>query len=168
LDERALRVLLVESDPVDVMNVQRAFRRSHVLNPLIVAASGPEAIDLLRSGSVPTARLIVLLELSMPGMSGIEFLRELRRDPALTRVPVVVLTTSEAQRERIESYELDVAGYISKPVTFLNFTETVATVNRYWELVELPSPLAPSASPSATSPARVTDGARSEGRVLDR
>jgi CheY-like chemotaxis protein len=149
VEDRALRVLLVEDDPVDVMNVQRAFRRSHVLNPLLVAPNGAEALELLRGGRVPTARLLVLLDLHMPRMGGVELLREMRRDPALARLPVVVLTTSEEERERVESHQLDVAGYIVKPVTFLNFTETVATVNRYWELVELPPP-SPAIEPSQT------------------
>ena len=163
MEEHALRVLLVEDDPVDVMNVQRAFRRSHVLNPLIVAANGAQAIELLRSGSVPTTHLLILLDLTMPEMSGVEFLRQIRRDPALLRLPVVVLTTSEEERERVESYQLNVAGYIDKPVTFLNFTEAVATVNRYWELVEIPPPVTPSAPP----PPHATESALGDGQLFE-
>ena len=138
MEDRRLNVLLVEDDQVDVMNVHRAFKRSHILNPLTVAGNGAEALDLLRNGSVPTSRLLVLLDLDMPRMSGIEFLREIRGDRSLKRLPVVVLTTSDDERVRVEAYKLNVGGYISKPVTFLNFMEAMATMNKYWELVELP------------------------------
>ena len=138
MEDRALKVLLVEDDQVDVMNVQRAFRKSHILNPLVVAADGEEALKLLRNGTVPPSRLLVLLDLNMPRMSGLEFLRQLRQDNNLKHLPVVVLTTSDDERDRIEAYKLNVAGYIVKPVTFLNFMEAMATLNKYWELVELP------------------------------
>jgi CheY-like chemotaxis protein len=138
VEDRALRVLLVEDDHVDVMNVHRAFKRSHILNPLTVAGDGVEALELLRDGSLPTSRLLVLLDLNLPRMSGIEFLREIRADERLKELPVVVLTTSDDERDRSDAHELGVAGYIVKPVTFLNFMEAMATLNKYWELVEMP------------------------------
>jgi CheY-like chemotaxis protein len=133
-----MKVLLVEDDQVDVMNVQRAFRKSHILNPLFVAGDGVEALELLRGGNVPARGLLVLLDLNMPRMSGIEFLREVRRDADLKHLPVVILTTSDDERDRVEAYNLNVAGYILKPVTFLSFMEAMTTLNKYWELVELP------------------------------
>jgi len=138
VEDHALKVLLVEDDQVDVMNVQRAFRKSHILNPLFVATDGVEALELLRGGNVPAHGLLVLLDLNMPRMSGIEFLREIRRDGDLKHLPVVILTTSDDERDRVEAYNLNVAGYIVKPVTFLNFMEAMTTLNKYWELVELP------------------------------
>lgn len=138
MEDHALKVLLVEDDQVDVMNVQRAFRKSHILNPLYVAADGVEALELLRGGNLPAHGLLVLLDLNMPRMSGIEFLREIRRDTELKHLPVVILTTSDDERDRVEAYNLNVAGYIVKPVTFLNFMEAMTTLNKYWELVELP------------------------------
>jgi CheY-like chemotaxis protein len=138
LEEHAVKVLLVEDDQVDVMNVQRVFRKSHILNPLFIAGDGVEALELLRAGNVPTHGLLVLLDLNMPRMSGIEFLREVRRDNSLRHLPVVILTTSDEERDRTEAYNLNVAGYIVKPVTFLNFTEAMTTLNKYWEMVELP------------------------------
>ena len=93
-DDRVLHILLVEDDEVDVMNVKRAFEKNKILNPLYVATNGLEALSMLREGKVPQARRLVLLDLNMPGMGGIEFLRELRADPQLRLTPVVVLTTS--------------------------------------------------------------------------
>ena len=137
-DNRMLNILLVEDDDVDVMNVQRAFQKNHIANPLFVAGDGVEALDLLRSGKIPKERRIVLLDLNMPRMSGIEFLREVRRDPELKSATVVVLTTSNDERDKIDAYDLNVAGYLLKPVTFSNFCEVMAALNRYWALVELP------------------------------
>lgn len=136
--ERLLNILLVEDDEVDVMNVRRAFQKNHITNPLFVASNGVEALEQLRSGEIPRDRRMVLLDLNMPRMNGLEFLRELRRDPELHSTPVVVLTTSNDERDRIEAYDLNVAGYLLKPVTFSNFCELMATLNKYWALVELP------------------------------
>jgi len=137
-DDKALNILLVEDDQVDVMNVRRAFDRNRIANPLFVASDGAEALDMLRDGRVPGGRRIVLLDLNMPRMNGIEFLRELRHDPALRLIPVVVLTTSNDERDKVEAYNLNVAGYLLKPVTFMNFVELMAALNKYWTLVELP------------------------------
>ncbi|HET8634378.1 MAG TPA: response regulator [Gemmatimonadales bacterium] len=138
MNSRPLNILLVEDDDVDVMNMRRAFTRSHILSPLYVASDGQEALDKLRSGEVPAARRLVLLDLSMPRMSGLEFLRELRRSPDLASTTVVVLTTSNDERDKIEAYHLNVAGYLIKPVTFESFRELMVTLNKYWSLVELP------------------------------
>ena len=133
-----LNILLVEDDEVDVMNVKRAFEKSHITNPLYVAESGLEALEKLRSGEVPKARRLILLDLNMPRMNGIEFLRELRKDPDLSPTPVVVLTTSNDDRDKVEAYNLNVAGYLLKPVTFSNFCDVMVTLNKYWTLVEMP------------------------------
>jgi CheY-like chemotaxis protein len=133
-----LNILLVEDDEVDVMNVQRAFQKNHIANPLFIAGDGVDALAKLRSGDIPRERRIVLLDLNMPRMNGIEFLRELRRDPDLASTTVVVLTTSNDDRDKIDAYNLNVAGYLLKPETFSNFCEVMATLNKYWTLVELP------------------------------
>lgn len=138
MSDRMLNILLAEDDAVDVMNVRRAFEKNRILNPLYVAADGVQALEMLRSNAVPGGRRLVLLDLNMPRMNGIEFLRELRADPALRATPVVVLTTSNDDRDRIEAYNLNVAGYLLKPVTFVSFVELMATLNKYWSLVELP------------------------------
>jgi CheY-like chemotaxis protein len=136
--EKMLNILLVEDDQVDVMNVKRAFEKNRIANPLFVAGNGVEALELLQSGRIPGARRIVLLDLNMPRMNGLEFLRELRAHPELQSTVVVVLTTSNDERDKIEAYNLNVAGYLLKPVTFVNFVEVMATLNKYWTLVELP------------------------------
>lgn len=136
--ERLLNILLVEDDEVDVLNVRRAFQKNHIANPLFVASNGLDALEQLRDRKIPRDRRIVLLDLNMPRMNGIEFLRELRQDPELKLTPVVVLTTSNDERDRIEAYNLNVAGYLLKPVTFSNFCEVMAALNKYWALVELP------------------------------
>jgi CheY-like chemotaxis protein len=133
-----LNVLLVEDDEVDVMNVRRAFKKNHIANPLWVAGNGLDALEVLRGDQMPKERRLILLDLNMPRMNGIEFLRELRADPELHGTPVVVLTTSDDERDRVEAYNLNVAGYILKPVTFTNFVEAMATLNKYWTLVEMP------------------------------
>jgi CheY-like chemotaxis protein len=136
--DKALNILLVEDDQVDVMNVKRAFDRNRIANPLHVAGDGLEALEMLRSGMVPSSRRLVLLDLNMPRMNGIEFLQALRRDPALQHTAVVVLTTSNDDRDKIKAYDLNVAGYLVKPVTFASFVDLMAALNKYWTLVELP------------------------------
>ncbi|MGZ8377135.1 MAG: response regulator [Gemmatirosa sp.] len=133
-----LNILLVEDDEVDVMNVRRAFQKSHIANPLFVAGNGEEALERLRGGEIPKGRRIVLLDLNMPRMNGIEFLRALRADPELRSTTVVVLTTSNDERDKIDAYDLNVAGYLLKPVTFANFCDVMAALNKYWTLVEMP------------------------------
>ncbi len=131
-----LNILLVEDDEVDVMNVRRAFSQSHIANPLFVASDGVEGLERLRDGTVPSSRRMVLLDLNMPRMNGIEFLREVRQDPALRATVVVVLTTSNDDRDKIDAYNLNVAGYLVKPVTFSNFCELMIALDKYWSLVE--------------------------------
>ena len=138
MSDRMLNILLVEDDEVDVMNVRRAFERNNVSNPLYVAGNGLEALEMLRNGTVPSERRLILLDLNMPKMNGIEFLQALRSDPEISSAPVVVLTTSNDDQDKIDAYNLNVAGYLLKPVTFSNFCERMTTLNKYWTLVEMP------------------------------
>ncbi len=137
-----INILLVEDDEVDVMNVRRAFKKGHIVNPLYVAGNGIEALEMLRgegtTPQIPTQRRLVLLDLNMPKMNGIEFLTILRSDPNLKQTPVVILTTSSEDRDRVNAYNLNVAGYLLKPVTFGTFVETMTTLNQYWTLCEMP------------------------------
>jgi CheY-like chemotaxis protein len=141
MDDRRLNILLVEDDELDVMNVQRAFRKNNVVNPLYVAGNGVEALEMLRGKRephVPRDRRLILLDLNMPKMGGIEFLKEVRADPELRATTVVVLTTSDEERDKVKAYDLNVAGYIVKPVTVAAFVEIMATLNKYWSVNELP------------------------------
>jgi CheY-like chemotaxis protein len=138
LEKKILHILLVEDDEVDVLNVRRAFDKNKITNPLYVAFNGIHALEMLRNGEVPKSRRLILLDLNMPKMNGIDFLRELRRDPELHSVPVVVLTTSDAERDKLDAFNLNVAGYLVKPVTFPNFADLMATLNKYWTLVDMP------------------------------
>lgn len=135
-------ILLVEDDKVDVMNVQRSFKKANITNPLFVANNGLEALEILRNEStlvqMPPSRRLVLLDLNMPKMGGIEFLEVLRADSKLRATTVIVLTTSDQERDRIEAFNFNIAGYILKPVTFANFAEVMVALNRYWTLCEIP------------------------------
>jgi CheY-like chemotaxis protein len=137
-----LNILLVEDDEVDVMTVQRAFKRGNISNPLYLASNGLEALAMLRDtpgkpSIIPIERRLILLDLNMPKMNGLEFLHELRADAALKHIPVVVLTTSNEEQDRFQAYDLNVAGYILKPVTFSIFVELMITLNKYWALCEM-------------------------------
>jgi CheY-like chemotaxis protein len=143
MDERIINILLVEDDEVDVMNVKRAFNKYRITNPLYTAGNGIEALRMLKSQNgerpkVPQTRRLILLDLNMPKMNGLEFLHEIRNDELLKRTPVIVLTTSDEDKDRIEAYNLNVAGYILKPVTFVNFAEVMVALNKYWALCEMP------------------------------
>lgn len=143
MEEKIINILLVEDDEVDVMNVKRAFKKYKITNPLYIAGNGIEALEMLRSQNgqspqVPYIRRLILLDLNMPKMNGLEFLHEVRKDSELKRTPVIVLTTSDEDRDRIEAYNLNVAGYILKPVTFINFAEVMVALNKYWALCEMP------------------------------
>ena len=138
MTEHLLNILLVEDDEVDVVNVRRAFLRAHVSNPLHVAGNGLEALEMLRGDTIPADRRLVLLDLNMPRMNGIEFLRAVRADASLRSLPVVVLTTSNDERDKVDAYKLNVAGYLLKPVTFTDFVDLMAALNKYWMLVEMP------------------------------
>lgn len=140
-ESKMLHILLVDDDEVDIMNVKRAFRKNNIINPLFVATNGVEALDMLRGkgeNPMPNDRRLVLLDLNMPRMSGLEFLREIRNDALLHALTVIVLTTSDDERDKVEAYNLNVAGYILKPVTFGAFVEAIATLNKYWAINELP------------------------------
>lgn len=130
-------ILLVEDDRVDAMTVKRALKDIHVTNRLDIVSNGEEALLSLRNfkKEVPC---IILLDLNMPKMNGIEFLRIAKQDEALRRIPVVVLTTSEEEQDRVNSFDLGVAGYMLKPVDYQKFVEVVRTIDLYWTLSKLP------------------------------
>jgi len=133
-----VHLLIVEDDQVDAENIARAFSKGKLTNPLQFARDGIEALEILRADGPPARRRIILLDINMPRMNGLELLREMRSDAALRGIPVVVLTTSNNDRDRFEAYDLQVAGYLLKPVIFQSFVDTMIALDRYWALVEFP------------------------------
>ena len=125
-------VLLVEDDIVDQMTVKRAFKELKITNRFDIAGNGLEALALLRGGAeLPCG---IILDLNMPKMNGMEFLRELRKDEKLMGLPVVVLTTSNEESGRIESISLNVAGYVIKPLDHYEFVEVIRTIGQLLSL----------------------------------
>ncbi len=131
-------ILLVEDDDVDVMTVERAFKDLQVTNQLVCAGNGEEALEYLKTESNKKP-CIILLDLNMPKMNGIEFLKIAKEDEALNNIPVVVLTTSKTAQDVVESFKLGAAGYMVKSVDYKKFVETIRTINLYWTLSELPN-----------------------------
>ena len=132
-------ILLVEDDQVDVMTMKRALKDVRIENLLEVAGDGEEALALLKDPEIEKPG-IILLDLNMPVMNGIEFLKIIKTDYDLQRIPVIVLTTSPEESDRGESFRLSVAGYIIKPVGFDNFVKAISTIDVYWTLSELSYP----------------------------
>lgn len=130
-------VLLVEDDRVDAMTVKRAIRQIKMQHPLIHAENGEEALEYLKNPSNEKP-WIILLDLNMPKMNGIEFLQVAKRDDVFKSIPVVVLTTSKEQQDRIESFKFGVAGYMIKPVDYSQFVEMMQAIKMYWTLSQQP------------------------------
>jgi CheY-like chemotaxis protein len=131
-------ILLVEDDNVDVMTVKRALKDLNIQNPLVCAANGEEALEYLQNND-NSKPYIILLDLNMPKMNGIEFLQFVKADENLEKIPVVVLTTSSQHQDIDECFKFSVAGYIVKSVDYAEFTEAINTLNLYWTLSKLPS-----------------------------
>jgi len=139
---RPIDILMVEDNPHDVRLTQEAFKDAKVSNNLSVASNGDEALKFLRREGVfsgmPRPDLI-LLDLNLPGKSGREVLEEIKRDPDLKRIPVVVLTTSGDEKDILRAYELHVNAYIKKPVDLDQFIKIVEAVEDFWlTVVKLP------------------------------
>ena len=134
--QKLVNILLVEDDEVDVMNVKRAFTKNNIKNELFVAGNGVEALGMLRTSIVPLPRIIIL-DINMPKMNGIEFLKVIREDENLKNISVFVMTTSNEDSDKINAYNLNVAGYILKPLSFEKFITSVATLKNFWSLCEM-------------------------------
>ena len=130
-------ILLVEDDQVDVMTVKRALKEIHVTNPVVNRENGEEALKYLRDPK-SVKPCIILLDLNMPIMNGIEFLQVAKHEAQFKRIPVIVLTTSEEQQDKVNSFDLGVAGYMAKPVDYRQFVEVMRTIDAYWTISELP------------------------------
>jgi len=136
-----VNILLVEDDEVDVMAVKRALKDLKIANPLFCAVDGVDGLEMLRgtNGKKKLPRpYIVLLDLNMPRMGGLEFLDELRADPELQSSIVFVMTTSMAEEDRFRAYDKNIAGYVLKSTPAHSFIEAVTMLEHYWRVVELP------------------------------
>jgi len=138
--ENAKPILLVEDDNVDAMTVKRAMRDLSITNSLIHSVNGEEALLYLSDGQKP-GPFLILLDLNMPKMNGIEFLKLIKADENYRKIPVIVLTTSKEKSDIIASFELGAAGYMVKPVDYTRFVEIIGTILLYWRSNELPKQL---------------------------
>jgi CheY-like chemotaxis protein len=139
-------ILLVEDNPDDEALAIRAFKRHHIGNEVIVAHDGVEALDYLFGTGIYADRdlsikpTVVLLDLKLPCLDGIEVLRRIRADERTKLMPVVVLTTSSEEQDMLDSYSLGCNSYIRKPVDFLQFSEAIRQLGMYWLLMNEPPP----------------------------
>jgi CheY-like chemotaxis protein len=138
MSENTKRILLVEDNPDDEALAIRAFKRHHIGNEIVVARDGVEALDYLFIDLKPT---VVLLDLKLPRLDGIEVLRRIRADERTKLLPVVVLTTSSEEQDMLDSYSLGCNSYIRKPVDFLQFSEAIRQLGMYWLLMNEPPPV---------------------------
>jgi len=135
---REVSLLVIEDDDVDATSLRRALQKLKLLNPIYRARDGLEGMELLRSGKVP-APYIILLDLNMPRMNGLEFLDALRADPLLTQAIVFVLTTSKSDEDMLAAYREHVAGYLLKQRMDNDFLQVVSLLNHYWRIIEMPN-----------------------------
>lgn len=133
-------ILLVEDDDVDVLSVKRAARSAELANPIQVARSGPEALEMLRQQGAGRGRPgLILLDLNLPRMSGHEVLAAVKGDETLREIPVVILSTSDQETDVRRSYQGGAAGYVVKPVEFEGFVRVIRAIRDYWSLARLPA-----------------------------
>jgi len=131
-------ILLLEDDTVDAMTVKRALKDIKVTNPLVRTCNGEEGLAYLRDEKNPKP-CVILLDLNMPKMNGLEFLKAIKTDEQFKKIPAIVLTTSKDDQERFKGFQLNIAGYIIKPVDYMKFVEALRIVDLYWTLSEMPN-----------------------------
>jgi two-component system response regulator len=143
---RSRTILLVEDNPDDVLLTLRAFERSRVVNEIVVARDGAEALDYLFARGAHASRdptvmpEVVLLDLKLPKVDGLEVLRRMRADDKTRRLPVVVLTSSNEEKDVITSYDLGANSFVRKPVDFDEFVEAARLLGLYWLILNEPLP----------------------------
>lgn len=138
MTEAAVEVLIVEDNPQDLELTLRALRRSHLANNIVTVGDGQEALDFLFARGAYSGRnekdvpRVVFLDLKLPKVDGFEVLREMRNDPRTKTVPVVVITSSAEERDRMATYGIGANSYVVKPIDFDSFTKTMSEVGFYW------------------------------------
>jgi CheY-like chemotaxis protein len=128
-------ILLIEDDEVDVIAIERAFQTAKITNPLVVANNGEEALNLIHKKVFPP--FVTLLDLNLPKISGIEFLKHIRNNPRLKKMIIIVLTSSDSDKDICKAYEHQVAGYITKPINSSELANKLSSFNTYWGNCEL-------------------------------
>jgi two-component system, response regulator len=157
MTQRAIEILLVEDNPADVELTLAALRRNHLANEIHVARDGEEALDYLFGcrGAENSATLkLVLLDLKLPKVDGLQVLRAIKQDERTRALPVVVLTSSREDRDILESYHVGSNSYIQKPVDFEQFRDMVRQIGLYWLVVNQPAPRPPVREEAEVSHAR--------------
>jgi CheY-like chemotaxis protein len=144
MSKKPFVVLLAEDDEHDIVATKRAWKKHNIVNALYIVNDGEECLDFLHQrgkysepGTAPRPG-ILLLDIKMPKMDGLAVLEHIRKDKKLCHLPVIILTTSKAEEDRLRGYDLGVNAYIVKPVGFENFSDAVRAINVFWQLVELP------------------------------
>lgn len=136
-DESLVTLFLIEDDDVDAMAIDRSFKKNKIANPLVRAADGQQALEMMRGNKIKSP-YIVLLDLQMPRLNGIEFLQAIRADKHLSKTVVFVLTSSDDDNDISLSYEYNIAGYYTKSQAGDNFINIVNVLDNYWKVVHLP------------------------------
>lgn len=140
-------ILLIEDNPSDIGLTQRAFKKSAISNKIVVAEDGQEALDYLFSTGAHSRRdiaetpILILLDLKLPRIDGLEVLRRIRADSRTRRIPVVILTSSSEEEDIAAGYDLGTNSYIRKPVDFQRFAEVVKQLGMYWLVINEPPPI---------------------------
>ncbi|GAB3201921.1 CheY-like chemotaxis protein [Pontibacter aydingkolensis] len=140
MTDKEVNILLVEDDYLDIMNVERELKKINIDHPIHVARNGREALSMLRGEGTPKispAPSVILLDINMPKMNGIEFLTELRREPEFSHIPVFIMTTSNEETDRMAAQRLNVAGYIVKPLTFDSFENSHSSLDSFSLFLDL-------------------------------
>jgi CheY-like chemotaxis protein len=141
LNTKPLNILLVEDDDGDAKAIQRAFQKAKIANPIVRAVDGMEALDMLRGANgkaKPPSPYLLLVDLNMPRMNGIQLVKALRADEELRHTIAFILTTSKREDDKVAAYDLNVAGYIVKETAGQEFLNLVNLVDSYWRIVEMP------------------------------
>ncbi len=140
MPEKKVNILLVEDDYLDIMNVERELKKINIAHPIHVARNGKEAFDMLKGNGVEKispAPSLILLDINMPKMNGLEFLTELRHDPEFSHLPVFIMTTSNEESDRFAAQKLNVTGYIVKPLSFDKFDNNISSLDSFSLFLDL-------------------------------
>ena len=141
--DKSIHFMIIDDDVIDIKDMQRTFKKNNIDNPLHIATNGLEALNKLlglngEKKIMPTPQIIIL-DINMPKMNGIEFMKNIRANKQLKSLLIFIFTTSNSEKDKMEAYNLNVAGYIVKPFQVSQFMEIISSLHRYWNLLEFPN-----------------------------